>query len=183
MPNNYILTSDGSFISEDEYLQHWGLKKGEEKKDHKYIRREWNGKRWIYYYDNGKGNSRQIKGLTKLADWAGADEKKRMEDAKADRATASRRVIVTKNAADEAWRKSAVDSNKYGPRSSMARESFASANMSELKYSRAQRKYDDAKLKYELTVASYYNTPIGKLDKAINTGRDFINSVIRKIRG
>lgn len=55
MPNNYILTSDGSFMSEDEHLQHWGLKKGEEKEGHKYTKREWKNGRWVYYYDNGTG--------------------------------------------------------------------------------------------------------------------------------
>ena len=104
MPNNYILTSDGSFISEDEYLQHWGLKKGEAKEDHKYIKREWKNGRWQYYYETtGKANvtigagspsavklkmdtinRHDLKGLTKLADWAGADEKVRADKAHAE---------------------------------------------------------------------------------------------------
>lgn len=49
--SNYIITSDGSFVSEDEYLQHWGIKKGDERPDHKYSRREWKNGRWVYYYD------------------------------------------------------------------------------------------------------------------------------------
>lgn len=50
MPNNYILTSDGSFISEDEYLQHWAIKKGEERPGHKYISRHWENGHWAYTY-------------------------------------------------------------------------------------------------------------------------------------
>ena len=87
MSNNCILTSDGAFMSEDEYLQHWGLKKGEEKEDHKYIKREWKNGRWQYYYEtpskggstNGNTKRHDLKGLTKLADWAGADEKTKYE--------------------------------------------------------------------------------------------------------
>lgn len=55
MSNNYILISNGAFISEGEYLCHWGLKKGEEKEDHKYTKREWKNGRWVYWYDNGTG--------------------------------------------------------------------------------------------------------------------------------
>lgn len=52
MSNNYILTSDGNFMGEDE-LYHW-LKKGEEAEDHKYVKREWTGKRWKYWYKNSE---------------------------------------------------------------------------------------------------------------------------------
>lgn len=55
MPTNYILTSDGGFVSEDE-LYHWGTKKGEQKKDHKYISREWKNGRWVYTYEEDRNN-------------------------------------------------------------------------------------------------------------------------------
>lgn len=33
-----------------EYLQHWGSLKGRQRKNHKYIKREWKNGRWVYYY-------------------------------------------------------------------------------------------------------------------------------------
>lgn len=35
----------------DNELIHWGLKKGQARKEHKYIKREWKNGRWRYYYD------------------------------------------------------------------------------------------------------------------------------------
>lgn len=62
MLNNYILTSNGAFISEDECLQHWGASKGKERPNHKYTTRYWKNGQWVYVYDQDKlnSNSKQI---------------------------------------------------------------------------------------------------------------------------
>lgn len=36
----------------EQELYHAWLKKGAQKEDHKYIRREWKNGRWVYYYDS-----------------------------------------------------------------------------------------------------------------------------------
>lgn len=58
MPNDYILTSNGTFISEGEYLQHWG----KERSNHKYIDRYQKNGIWVYVYDQDKldSNSKRI---------------------------------------------------------------------------------------------------------------------------
>lgn len=74
---------------EELYLAHGWLKKGEERAGHKYIKREWKNGKWVYYYELPSLNTRstgstktgQLKLLTRLSDWFGLDEKKRMEDA------------------------------------------------------------------------------------------------------
>ena len=48
--NNYILTSDGRFISEDELYHALSIRSWKESKNHKYISREWGKKGWIYKY-------------------------------------------------------------------------------------------------------------------------------------
>ena len=75
-------------MSEDEYLQHWGFKKGEERKDHKYIKREWKNGRWQYYYDNGKGSHTNLKLVSRVADRLGADEKTKYKNAEANKKNA-----------------------------------------------------------------------------------------------
>ena len=48
--NNYILTSDGRFISEDELYHALSVRSWKESKNHKYISREWGKKGWVYKY-------------------------------------------------------------------------------------------------------------------------------------
>ena len=48
--SNYILTSDGSFISEDELYHALSIRSWKESKNHKYISREWGKKGWVYKY-------------------------------------------------------------------------------------------------------------------------------------
>ena len=48
--SNYILTSDGRFISEDELYHALSIRSWKESKNHKYISREWGKKGWIYKY-------------------------------------------------------------------------------------------------------------------------------------
>ena len=48
--SNYILTSDGRFISEDELYHALSIRNWKESKNHKYISREWGKKGWIYKY-------------------------------------------------------------------------------------------------------------------------------------
>ena len=48
--NNYILTSDGRFISEDELYHALSIRSWKESKNHKYISREWGKKGWVYKY-------------------------------------------------------------------------------------------------------------------------------------
>ena len=48
--NNYILTSDGRFISEDELCHALSIRSWKESKNHKYISREWGKKGWVYKY-------------------------------------------------------------------------------------------------------------------------------------
>lgn len=63
MPNNYILTSNGSFMSDEDYLQHWaGSSKGKERSNHKYTARYWKNGQWVYVYDQNKldSNSKRI---------------------------------------------------------------------------------------------------------------------------
>ena len=47
---NYILTSDGRFISEDELYHALSIRSWKESKNHKYISREWGKKGWVYKY-------------------------------------------------------------------------------------------------------------------------------------
>lgn len=47
--NEYFLTSNGSFINSNE-LYHWGIQKGQERPNHKYIKRDWKNGRWVYTY-------------------------------------------------------------------------------------------------------------------------------------
>lgn len=61
MSSDYILTSDGVFVSQDE-LRHTWFKKGEAAENHKYIRREWKNGRWRYYYDDGTVTDGRPKG-------------------------------------------------------------------------------------------------------------------------
>ena len=48
--SNYILTSDGGFISEDELYHALSIRSWKESKNHKYISREWGKKGWVYKY-------------------------------------------------------------------------------------------------------------------------------------
>ena len=48
--SNYILTSDGRFISEDELYHALSIRSWKESKNHKYISREWGRKGWVYKY-------------------------------------------------------------------------------------------------------------------------------------
>ena len=48
--SNYILISDGRFISEDELYHALSIRSWKESKNHKYISREWGKKGWIYKY-------------------------------------------------------------------------------------------------------------------------------------
>ncbi len=61
--NKYIIIH-GQLREIPEYeLTHWGIKKGETREDHKYIKREWKNGRWQYTYPNGtnKTNSNNVK--------------------------------------------------------------------------------------------------------------------------
>lgn len=71
MPNDYILTTDGSFISEYEYLQHWGIKKGEERPGHKYISRQLRNGHWVYTYSQpvALGNT-SVKNTSEKINWS-----------------------------------------------------------------------------------------------------------------
>lgn len=62
-------------------LYHAWLKKGETSDDHKYIRREWKNGRWVYYYEDKKGNRHDSKIFTKAADKVGLNVKGRMDAA------------------------------------------------------------------------------------------------------
>lgn len=48
--SNYILTSDGRLISEDELYHALSIRSWKESKNHKYISREWGKKGWVYKY-------------------------------------------------------------------------------------------------------------------------------------
>ena len=48
--SNYIITSDGRFISEDELYHALSIRSWKESKNHKYISREWGKKGWVYKY-------------------------------------------------------------------------------------------------------------------------------------
>ena len=48
--SNYILTSDGRFVSEDELYHALSIRSWKESKNHKYISREWGKKGWVYKY-------------------------------------------------------------------------------------------------------------------------------------
>lgn len=48
--SDYILTSDGRFISEDELYHALSIRSWKESKNHKYISRKWGKKGWIYKY-------------------------------------------------------------------------------------------------------------------------------------
>lgn len=43
----------------------------------KYIKRVWRNGKWQYYYDNGKGTTRNLGLVSKVSDWVGEDEKQR----------------------------------------------------------------------------------------------------------
>lgn len=47
---NYILTSDGRFISEDELYHALSIRSWKESKNHKYISRKWGKSGWVYKY-------------------------------------------------------------------------------------------------------------------------------------
>lgn len=48
--SNYILTSDGRFISEDELYHALSIRSWKESKNHKYISRKWGKSGWVYKY-------------------------------------------------------------------------------------------------------------------------------------
>lgn len=48
--SNYILTSDGRFISEDELCHALSIRSWKESKNHKYISRKWGKSGWVYKY-------------------------------------------------------------------------------------------------------------------------------------
>ena len=48
--SNYIITSDGRFISEDELYHALSIRSWKESKNHKYISREWGKSGWVYKY-------------------------------------------------------------------------------------------------------------------------------------
>lgn len=43
----------------------------------KYVKRVWKNGKWQYYYDNGKGTTRNLGLVSKISDWVGEDEKQR----------------------------------------------------------------------------------------------------------
>lgn len=59
---------------DDDTLMHW-----------KYVKRERKNGKWRYYYDLGRkvgSNEREVKGYSKLQDWAGLDERDRLDQQK-----------------------------------------------------------------------------------------------------
>lgn len=69
--SNYIFSNGQFYEVTDDELSHAWLKKGEQKKDHKYIKREWKNGKWRYYYD-----------YDELRDALGYDELANMEKAR-----------------------------------------------------------------------------------------------------
>lgn len=47
-------------------LYHWGMKKGEAAKNHKYTRREWKNNHWVYFYDTPGVNTKSAVQQPKL---------------------------------------------------------------------------------------------------------------------
>ena len=61
--SKYVIIHGRFYEVSDDELMHWGIKKGEARDDHKYIKREWKNGRWQYTYPNGanKTNSNNVK--------------------------------------------------------------------------------------------------------------------------
>ena len=172
----------------DDELMHWGIKKGEAKKDHKYIRRYWKNNRWVYVYDDGKGGKRDLKMLTKVADLAGADEKEKLRRSKENylRETGNSDSIRTANFRTSAMRynrdstsKTVKDMELQAVRG-YTNPNYAKAKQEEKKARTSFNKAYLAKDQYERSKKAYGKTIMGFSENMINKGKNFINNLFKK---
>lgn len=64
MNDNYIITSNGGFISEDELYHALSIRSWKESKNHKYISRKWGKSGWVYKYPNDSNSNSSSKNNT-----------------------------------------------------------------------------------------------------------------------
>ena len=172
----------------DDELMHWGIKKGEAKKDHKYIRRYWKNNRWVYVYDDGKGGKRDLKMLTKVADLAGADEKERLRRSKKNylRETGNSDSIRTANFRTLAMYYNRNSANKRVKDMELQavrgyiNPKYAKAKQEEKESRTLFNKAYLAKDQYERSKKAYDKTIIGFSENTINKGKNFINNLFKK---
>lgn len=178
----------------NDYLYHW-LKKGEQKEDHKYIRREWKNGRWVYYYADKQGNRKDMRGLTKLADWAGADEKTKLSKSKAKylRDTGMKTIqgADTKYALTLAARQSSRENEK---RTNNYRTSDdldmrvrkgkknREAQLESKRLDSDIKRLSESKYDYGKSKADYDKTLMGVSERVINTGKNVVDKLFGRNR-
>lgn len=82
-PNTTLNELQHNESSSDE-LQHWGAGKGVQKKDHKYIKREWKGSRWQYWYKDDALAGKNKSALNKTAERVKTNINTAVDKAKSD---------------------------------------------------------------------------------------------------
>lgn len=179
MYNDYVITSSGSFVSANE-LYHWGLKKGEQKKDHKYIDREWKNGRWVYYYEDKKGNRKDLTTVNKIVEATGSNAKKRYQDADYDNPNSnyqkSRREY--QDAYNDVSNYHYVQDPKSGKLVAVYDEP---SRRQKKRFKKAEEEWSTQKYSHDKVVSQYEGTLVEKVDKGRKKVKDLVNKLGAKI--
>ena len=144
-------------------------------KQHKYIRREKgkNGK-WVYYYDTKQLKKDVKKSIDTAKDRLGFDDLEalnkqhnRVMTVDEMRNASRAKYVMTMPTGVTTYRD---PKNKYSYQQMVTKR----------RYDKWNKKYDDEVKKYYEQEANFHKTPLGKIDKIVDKGKDIVEKILKR---
>lgn len=165
---NYILSRDPSYCGSINPSQ-------DDLKHHKYIKREKgkNGK-WIYYYDKKQLKKDIKKSLDKTKDVLGFDELEALN-------RQHNKVMTVDEMRNASRAKYIMTMPTELPTYNNPKRKYTHQQaVTKRRYDKWNKKYDEEVDKYYKQEKSFHETPIGKIDKVIDKGKDIIEKILKR---
>lgn len=143
-------------------------KEGEERKNHKYIKREKIKGKWRYWYKDTKGKLKNK--IEKVKDDLGFDEREALISK-----TKERNALVEKNSIDKRNYKDYQIKLKYDNKNVDVKNQY---NKAASQYMKSTSKLTVTNAQVESFTEKYAKTPIGKLETSIQKGLKFAKDIL-----
>ena len=179
--NNYILTSDGRFISEDELCHALSIRSWKESKNHKYISREWGKKGWIYKYPSDSNTKSTSKNNDQTQTKAGTNLLNTLSSYFKNSSSTMNKTGSAKSTSKSTNTKNLVSTGLKALTNATSNKSISSSvNASKSNKSSDRNKYIANNILNKLGKTDISNVKVGSTPNKENASESKIGSLIEK---
>lgn len=179
--SNYILTSDGRFISEDELYHALSIRSWKESKNHKYISREWGKKGWIYKYPSDSNTKSTSKNNDQTQTKAGTNLLNTLSSYFKNTSSTMNKTGSAKSTSKSTNTKNLVSTGLKALTNATSNKSISSSvNASKSNKSSDRNKYIANNILNKLGKTDISNVKVGSTPNKENASESKIGSLIEK---